>query len=185
MNDAFDISWEVDESTGAGRHKATINAKKKPKKPIQAIDDFSDLDDFIVNDDEEERGSYRPGRQRKRKAKVNVIQSSSEAEESESEKKKDDTYEISDNSEDEELGPSLKSKRKSEARKSVDSDVETSPVKRSKPSARVNGMEQPKMLSSFIPSTKMKHMMSYLQEHLEANPDDKVSPSSVPFFGLT
>jgi hypothetical protein len=169
--DNFDISWDAEK----GGYTATI-AKKKTRKS-QKDDDFSDLDDFIVKDGEEDdSAAYKPrkskGQQRKplaaQKKKNNRV-IISEDEESPKGKRKQDydsVYELSEESDDERLHVDQKKLKQPETGPS------TSNVSAGK---KVDIMNKPTMISEFLPSTKMKHMMKYLQDLAESNPDDKVS----------
>lgn len=48
-------------------------------------------------------------------------------------------------------------------------------TRESKGKGRVDVMNQPRMMSSFLPSAKMKYMMTYLKDLLTTHPDEKVS----------
>ncbi|KAG8800840.1 hypothetical protein FRC17_006799, partial [Serendipita sp. 399] len=86
------FSWEVDES-GTGRYRAKVQ-KRKRTKPV--VDDYSDLEDFIVDDDEEDdRATYKPRtKQKERSVKrksSRVILSDDEDEEEEASDQKPET----------------------------------------------------------------------------------------------
>lgn len=172
--DNFNISWDAEK----GGYTATI-AKKKTRKS-QKFDDFSDLDDFIVNDGEEDDGAaYKPKKSKEQrrmplaaqKKKNNRIIVSEDEDEEESPKGKgnrdnDSVYNLDDESDDERLQVDQKKLKQPETGPS------TSNVSGGK---KVDTMKKPTMISEFLPSTKMKHMMKYLQDLAESHPEDKVS----------
>jgi hypothetical protein len=168
--DNFDISWDAEK----GGYTATF-AKKKNRKS-QKFDDFSDLDDFIVSDGEvDDRAAYKPrkskGQERKplavQKKKNNLVILSEDEEESPKRKGDNDSvYDLDVESDDEGLEVDQKKLKQPETNPS------TSNVSAGK---KVNTMKKPTMISEFLPSTKMKHMMKYLQDLTESHPDDKVS----------
>lgn len=164
--DPLDISWEVDAKTGEGKYTAKV-IKRKARRSF-ADDDLSDLDDFIVNDDEVDgdAGEYKPGKssRRHRGLQKRIILSDDEDEESE-----DELEALRD-----------RSRQKSKAVIDLDSDDDTNePPARTKVNLtvskkNVDPLVQPAMMSSFLPSTKMQYMMKYVKELAEKYPDDKV-----------
>jgi len=172
--EGFNIDWEVDTSTGEGRYKAQTTGKRKARK--RQADTFSDLEDFIVDDDDTaERGLYRRARGRKSTSKArNII--------SDDKEKLNGVIVISDDSDDlgdiELIVKKAKNKRKLKSRRKVidsDSDIEAVSPKR----PRVDAINKPTMISSFLPSTKMRYMMKQLLKLAETHPDDKVQPSTI------
>jgi hypothetical protein len=173
--EAFDIDWEIDTCTGEGRYKAQAIGKRKPRK--NQVDNFSDLEDFIVDDDElvDDRPYTRKSKQKPRGAII-----ISDDEDEDEVEKSDNVYdnpEDSDELEDIEVATKkLKSKPKlKSSRKVIDSDSETEAAAPKR--ARVNAVDKPMMRSSFLPSTKMQYMMKKLLELSETHPDDKVRHS--------
>jgi hypothetical protein len=162
--DPLDISWEVDETTGEGKYTAKV-IKKKPRRSF-VDDEFSDLDDFIVNDDEAD-AEYKPGktvRHRKARPQAHVIISDDEDESD------DDLEAIRD-----------RSRKDSKAVINLDSDDDDgteAPTKEKAgavaPKKKVDSLVQPAMMSSFLPSTKMQYVMKYVMEIAETHPNDKV-----------
>jgi hypothetical protein len=175
--EGFDIDWEIDTNTGEGRYKAQAIGKRKPRK--NQVDNFSDLEDFIVDDlAEDDDRPYAGGHVRKPRPKSRgaIIISDDEDEDEEVEKSDNayDNAEDSDELEDIEVATKkLKSKPKLKSSRKViesDSETETAAPKR----ARVNAVDKPMMRSSFLPSTKMQYMMKKLLELSETHPEDKV-----------
>jgi hypothetical protein len=172
--DGFEIDWEIDTSTGQGRYKAQAVGKRKPRK--NQVDDFSDLEDFIVDDDEPvDNRPYTSGHERKSRSKSRcAIIISDDEDEGE---KSDEVYDNADDSDDledlEVVTKKLKCKPKlTSGRKVIDSDSETEVAAPKR--VRVNAVDKPTMRSSFLPSTKMQYMMKKLLELAETHPDDKV-----------
>ena len=174
--EGFDIDWEIDTNTGEGRYKAQAIGKRKPRK--NQIDNFSDLGDFIVDDDESaDDRSYTRGHGRKSRPKPHAIIISDDEDEDEEAEKPDNVYDNADDSDDlediEVVTRKLKNKPKlKSSRKVIDSDSE--PEAATPKRARVNAVDKPTMRSSFLPSTKMQYMMKKLLELAETHPDDKV-----------
>ncbi|KAG8848478.1 hypothetical protein FRB91_010772 [Serendipita sp. 411] len=195
-NDHVDsFSWEVDES-GQGRYKARMQ-KKKAKKPV--VDNYSDLDDFIVDDDEEEDcATYKP--RPKQTQQLNngkaprVVISDDEDEEKPAgksiRKENDDVYEVSSSESDDELDKLARRKslaiqraktkliKKNKPTIVLDSDEDedantSEPLTGPKSKKPFDPMDRPEMMSSFLPSTKMQYMMGYLEDVERENPDDK------------
>ncbi|PVG00777.1 hypothetical protein CPB86DRAFT_171952 [Serendipita vermifera] len=188
ITDSFDISWEVD-STGQGRYTAKTNGKKRRKRKA-VVDTFSDLEDFIVDDDVVDgEASYKP--KRRSKAKRNVtrsdIRSSQSSEEiclvdetdgiSTAHSESDDDlkeFDLFKNTHSKDKG-----KRKVVKPIIIDSDAESTSgdqpliAENSKSKGQDQILKEPEMISSFLPSTKMKYMMSQLQSWAKSHPDDK------------
>jgi hypothetical protein len=181
--EGFDIDWKIDASTGEGHYKAQAIGKRRHRK--NQLDDFSDLDDFIVDDEPTEGRAYKRGRDHKSRSKSRaIIVSDDDDEEEEEEKveKSDGIYVNGDDSDDfediEVVTKKLKGKAKVKgSRKVIDSDSETENATPKR--ARVNAVDKPTMRSSFLPSTKMQYMMKKLLELAETHPDDKVSRGGI------
>lgn len=176
--DAFNINWEVDTATGEGRYKAQATAKRKARKS-DPIDDGSDLDDFIVDDDEPiDNRSYKskPKRASRGKSRQIII---SDDEDEEDKKEDRDTYINSDEDDDIEdieiATKKSKAKQKISRKGVIQSDSEEeATISRPSRSSRVDVVNKPTMIASFMPSTKMQYMMKKLLEVAETHPDDKV-----------
>jgi len=173
--EGFNINWEVDTTTGEGRYKAKATGKRKPRKA--QVDNFSDLEDFIVDDAEptsdHEYGS-KPQHKAKGKSRAIIV---SDDEEEISNK---DEYANNDSEDLEDIEVAMqklksKSKPKSKRKNVVDSDdEEEATTSRAPRRSRVDTVSKPSMISSFLPSTKMQYMMKKLLEVAETHPDDKV-----------
>lgn len=183
--EGLDISWDAEK----GGYTATM-AKKKLRK--HRLNNHLDLDGFIVEEEEEDdAAAYKPGkakheRIRKLAQKKNAcdILSGDESEKEEKnrkgKKKEDDgVYVFSEDSDDEGLDIGMK---KADECESAGSSASVSFI----PTKAVDPVNKPEMMASFLPSTKMQHMMRYIQNLAESNSEDKVRQCSInPSFVLS
>lgn len=177
--DAFNIDWEIDAKTGEGRYKARAIGKRKGRMSGR-VDTGSDLENFIVDDDEPlDNRSYqsRPKRNSRGKSRNAII---SDEEDEEDEQDNNDAYRSSDEDDDIEdieiATKRLDFKNKTSAKRKgvIESESEgEKPSSRVTKHTKIDLINAPAMMSSFLPSTKMQYMMKKLLEVAESHPDDK------------
>ncbi|CCA72471.1 related to DNA repair protein RAD16 [Serendipita indica DSM 11827] len=192
--DSLEISWTVGED-GKGSYQAKFSKKKSRKS---RFDDYSDLEDFIVDDDtvDQDKASYKSKDRVKRKTshKPRVILSDDDTEDevpkSKASKIKkpdedDDEYLHSDDGDDEmdvldqirtAVSKYAERKQIKEAEDAIidlDSDSEDNGEPKPSRTLIFDPVLQPQMMSSFMPSTKLQYMMRYIEEVARANPDEK------------
>jgi hypothetical protein len=160
------------------------------------------LEDFIVDDDVlDGEAVYKPKRRSKPKKQVrpSIIGSSPSSDGGDYRAEETDGIPTTFSESDEDLREldlfkkkptkSFKGKNSVVGPVILDSDDESVPpgssskAESSKPTNYDHSTKQPPMISSFVASTKMKHMMEQLVSWAESHPDDKVcmSPQSTAY----